>query len=162
MGLFGSKTSAKTVATGIPVVPLPSLSADVSVVMSHPVPSTPMSRFSRRLESNVVTPFPVTPSPERQHRRSPSNKRQKQDISPDVSLSSPASVNNPNKRQKLSSTSFGAVTHATFQETREMEGGVPTPVPRAAAAVPVHTLILGTHPGLQSLKKAQYYGHPMK
>jgi len=27
--------------------------------------------------------------------------------------------------------------------------------------VPVHTLILGTHPSIQSLSKKQYYGHPM-
>ena len=158
MGLFGSKTSTKTLATGIPV-PSPSVSSDVSIVVVSPhVPSTPMCRSSRRPKANVVTPPPVTPSPARQHHSSPS-KRQKQDVSPDVSLSSSGSVH-PNKRQKLSSTSFGAVTHATFQKEREMEG-IPAPA-ASAAVVPVHTLILGTHPGLQSLKKSQYYGHPMK
>ena len=51
--------------------------------------------------------------------------------------------------------SFGAVTYATYKSNgRQVDPDV--------KPVDIHTLILGTHPGIQSLEKSEYYGHPMK
>jgi hypothetical protein len=51
--------------------------------------------------------------------------------------------------------SFGAVTATTYKSHGKYVDPEATPVD-------IHTLILGTHPSIQSLEKTQYYGHPVK
>jgi hypothetical protein len=64
----------------------------------------------------------------------------------------------------------GATTKAKQAETDEDDNTTNSQGAFTAANFPnlqernieIHTLILGTHPSIQSLAKEQYYGHPMK
>jgi hypothetical protein len=84
----------------------------------------------------------------------PNNKRGV--VTPDASISSTNNVKKPKKapsrKKNLSDVprteSFGALWAGSFPDLDQN--------------VEPHTLILGTHPSIQSLAQEQYYGHPMK
>jgi len=110
-----------------------SAAANPSSGITSFVPPTPNCHRRRPSTQNFVTPLAASP---------PNKKRPRKQASPS-SVSAPRT------------TSFGAITHANYVT----HGASVDPT---AVSVPVHTLILGTHPGVKSFEKQQYFGHPMK
>lgn len=114
---------------------------------SSTIPTTP-GRPSKKW--NIVTPPPLTA------------KKRKQENASSDSVPSPAkkkttkTATTPKKEVSgPRSQSFGPVTSVSYKSNgKEVD---PNAIP-----VPIHTLILGTHPGNVSLQKFQYYAHPMK
>ncbi|CAJ1966506.1 unnamed protein product [Cylindrotheca closterium] len=83
----------------------------------------------------------------------PEKKRKSSGSSDESSTSTPKKKSSPKKKRAKSgptpsTSSFDAVTAANFTKSNQV-------IP------PVHTLLLGTHPSVQSLKENRYYGHPM-
>jgi hypothetical protein len=115
---------------------------------------------SKKRKKNAEVPSQRTrkvntdiPSPKRTPKQSPNKKATKSTV---------------NTTQVNRTSSFGAVWSGSdlFQKRQKTETQRnlfnETSSPSFVPIVPPHTLILGTHPSIQSLSKGQYYGNPMK
>ena len=137
--------------------------AVTSRTMSNHRQHSESDRASTRRRPNPFAAFAASPS----HRPTPTSTPTS--LSRWKVVEHKSKDHTPNKKRPFSSTatcqaqakrlseesgapltqSFGAHTAANF-----CKPGEPT--------VDVHTLILGTHPSIQSLERNEYFGHPMK
>ena len=59
--------------------------------------------------------------------------------------------NSSTAKEVRETSSFQTITALTWPHLEEHD-----------REIPMHTLILGTHPSEESLRRGRYYGHPMK
>lgn len=115
-------------------------------------PTTPNRRPSK-IRWNVVTNQPKS-----EHSQSTQTQTRKRKRSIQKNAMSQSLATNDFDNNTISTRSFGPITYTTYQSHGEQKICHEEDI----TPVDVHTLILGTHPGIQSLEKGEYYGHPMK
>jgi hypothetical protein len=152
--VIAASTIAAAASPAAVIAATTDFSAFVAPVTINTPPNTPR-RPSQHW--NVVTPICATKSCSAKHNQdgedadSTTKKKKKRKERPTTKISKPA----PPSSRITTTQSFGAVTATTYKTHGKQVDPDATPVN-------IHTLILGTHPGIQSLVKCQYYGHPMK
>lgn len=120
-------------------------SHDFSAFVASSVTTPPRSTISNRW--NIVTPISAAKGQKGGSGGRPSSTRKRK------TTTSSSEIKNVSDNKRTES--FGPVTATTYKSHgKEIDPN--------ASPVDIHTLILGTHPGQESLRRTEYFGHPMK
>ncbi|KAG7362011.1 T/U mismatch-specific DNA glycosylase [Nitzschia inconspicua] len=139
--LTRSATAAAVVAIASTRTPILSLVGGAAAIVT---PNGKIVQHKGSRKSTYLRCVENNPSEPRQRQTNP-----KRQTTTKILSSSSSSSSSRTKKQTPVTTSFQPVWSGRYDN-----------IPQNTVVVPVHTLILGTHPSIASFREDQYFGHP--